>query len=161
MDQSQAQVEDIRLEGERRLKYKGTARINLDVLYFRREQLCKSDKKHVEELEHCFEKEGCHRLPLRNHVAAIINASALDAAMRRSGVSVLTNTEVPYHELVFPEGFQLECLNGLHRILAGRKFLSPRDKWWAVDLYLSGMWISSYKKRYLPLIASPKTSTPT
>ena len=25
MDQSQAQIEDIRLEGERRLKYKGTA----------------------------------------------------------------------------------------------------------------------------------------
>lgn len=139
MDQSQARIEDIRLEGERRLKYKGTARINLDVLYFRWDQLCRSDKKHVEKLERCFEKEGCHRLPVLNHVAAIINPSDLDAAMRRSGVTVLTNNEAAFSELTFPDGFQLQCLNGLHRILAGRKFLSPRDKWWVVDLYLSGM----------------------
>lgn len=85
MDQSQAQIEDTRLEGERRLKYKGTACISLDVLYFRWDQLCKADKKHIQKLERCFEKEGCHRLPFRNHVAAIINRSSLDAAMRKSG----------------------------------------------------------------------------
>jgi hypothetical protein len=144
MDQAQAQIEDTRLEGERRLKYRGTARINLDVLQFRWDLLCKADKKHVEHLERCFEKEGCHRLPCRNHVAAIINHSSLDAAMRKSGVNVLTNIDeatanATYSKLVFPDGFQLECLNGLHRILAGRKFLSPKDKWWVVDLYLAGM----------------------
>ena len=139
---------DIRLEGERRSKYKGTARINLDVLYFPWEQLCKKDKKRIKRLEQCFEKEGCHRLPLLNHVAAIINPSDLDAAMRRSGVTMLTNTDTAYSELVFPDGFQLQCVKGMHRILAGRKFLAPSDKWWVVDLYLSGMSRPCYSKAY-------------
>jgi hypothetical protein len=139
MDQAQAQIEDVRLEGERRLKYQGTARINLDVLYFSWEQLCRKDNKRIQKLERCFEREGCHRLPPLNHVAAIVNSSDLDAAMRRSGVTVLTNTEAAFSELVFPDSFQLQCVKGMHRILAGRKFLSPRDKWWVVDLYLSGM----------------------
>jgi hypothetical protein len=36
--------------------------------------------------------------------------------MQESGVTVLTNTETgeaTYSELVFPDGFQLECLNVL------------------------------------------------
>lgn len=138
MDQSQAQIEDVRLEGERRLKYRGTARINLDVLYFSWEQLCRKDDKRIQKLERCFEKEGCHRLSPLNHVAAIVSPSDLDAAMRRSGVTALTNTGDGFSDLMFPDGFQLQCVKGMHRILAGRKFLTPRDKWWIVDLYRSG-----------------------
>ncbi|KAL5345257.1 hypothetical protein ACLOAV_009627 [Pseudogymnoascus australis] len=65
--------------------------------------------------------------------------------MRDSGVAghqLLTNPpneSSQYPELVFPRGFQLECLHGRHRIQAGREFLSPRDKWWTVDLYLSDL----------------------
>lgn len=148
MDQSQAQIEDIRLEGERRLKYKGTARISLDVLCFCWEQLCKKYNKRIKILERYFEREGCHRLRLLNHVAAIINPSDLDAAMRRSGVTVLTNTEPAFSKVVFPDGFQLQCVKGMHRILAGQGFLSVSDKWWVVDLYLSGMSEPSYNKTH-------------
>jgi hypothetical protein len=142
MQQSQVQIEDSRLEGERRLKYKGTARISLDVLYFRQDQPRESNKRHVDFLVDCFQKEGCHRLPFCNHVPAIIDQRSLDGAMLRLGKSaseLLTNGEVPdYPLLEFPVGFQLECLHGRHRIEAGREFLDPGDDWWTVDLYLSG-----------------------
>lgn len=141
MQQSRTQVEDLRLEGERRLKYKGTARINLDVLHFKWNQPRELNSRHVENLKERFRKEGCRRLPVRKHVPAIIDQQCLDAVMRDSGVpgdQLLTNPPNEYPELVFPRGFQLECLHGRHRIQAGREFLSPRDKWWTVDLYLSG-----------------------
>ena len=54
MQQSRAQIEDARLEGERRLKYKGTTRINLAVLGFPQSQTRKSNKKRVEFLVGCF-----------------------------------------------------------------------------------------------------------
>jgi hypothetical protein len=58
---------------------------------------------------------------------------------------LLSNPRDRYPELVFPGGYQLECLHGRHRIQAGREFLSPRDKWWAVDLYLAGIIKISFK----------------
>ncbi|KAL5354472.1 hypothetical protein ACLOAV_000561 [Pseudogymnoascus australis] len=145
MQQSRTQVEDSRLEGERRLKYKGTARISLDVLHFKWNQPRELNSRHVEDLKERFRKEGCRRLPVRKHVPAIIDQQCLDAVMRDSGVAghqLLTNPPnelSQYPELVFPRGFQLECLHGRHRIQAGREFLSPRDKWWTVDLYLSDL----------------------
>lgn len=130
------------LEEERRLKYKGTARISLDVLFFRQDQPRESSKRQADFLVDCFQKEGCHRLPLCNHVPAIIDQESLDAAMQRLGRTaddLLTNDEVPdYPLLEFPTGFHLECLHGRHRIEAGREFLHPGDDWWTVDLYLSG-----------------------
>ncbi|OBT50791.1 hypothetical protein VE04_09038 [Pseudogymnoascus sp. 24MN13] len=143
MQQSQAQNEDSVLEGERRLKYKGTARIGLDVLFFRQDQPRKSSKRQAEFLVDCFRKEGCHRLPFCNHVPAIIDQESLDAAMQRLGKTaddLLTNNEVPdYPLLEFPTSFHLECLHGRHRIEAGREFLDPGNDWWTVDLYLSDL----------------------
>ena len=141
MRQSRVRAEDARLEVERRLKCKGTARVNLDVLHFLTDEPREPDAKHVEFLKGCFRKEGCRPLEVKNHVPAIIDQRSLDAAMRNSKISareLLTNEPNGCPELVFPAGFHLPYLHGLHRIQAGREFLSPRDKWWAVDLYLSG-----------------------
>ncbi|KFX95974.1 hypothetical protein V490_03610 [Pseudogymnoascus sp. VKM F-3557] len=143
MQQSQVQNEDSVLEGERRLKYKGTARISLDVLFFRQDQPREPNKRQADFLVDCFRKEGCHRLPFCNHVPAIIDQESLDAAMQRLGKTadaLLTNNEVPdYPLLEFPTSFHLECLHGRHRIEAGREFLDPGDDWWTVDLYLSDL----------------------
>ena len=47
---------------------------------------------------------------------------------------------VEYPELVFPNGYRLECLHGQHRIQAAQRiFLPARDKWWTVALYLTGI----------------------
>ncbi|KFY78644.1 hypothetical protein V499_02247 [Pseudogymnoascus sp. VKM F-103] len=128
------------LEEERQLKFKGTARISLDVLLFRQDQPREYSKKQADFLVDCFQKEGCHRAPLYNHVPAIINQESLDAALQRFGGTadnLLTNNEAPNYPLLeFPTGFHLECLHSRHRIEAGREFLHPRDDWWTVDLYL-------------------------
>jgi hypothetical protein len=144
MRQSRARAEDSRLDVERRLKYLGAARVSLDVLrlyWDGRDLRREPDRKHVEILKECFHKEGCHPLQLRNHVPAKIDQRCLDAALRDSGVSarqLLTQQPNGCPELVFPHGFKLDYLHGLHRIEAAREFLSPTDKWWTVDLYRSG-----------------------
>ncbi|ELR07358.1 hypothetical protein GMDG_08373 [Pseudogymnoascus destructans 20631-21] len=143
MQQSRAQNEDSMLEEERRLKYKGTARISLDVLFFRQDQPREYSQRQADFLMDCFQKEGCHRVPLCNHVPAIIDHESLDAALQRLGGTaddLLTNDEDPNYPLLeFPTGFHLECLHGWHRIEAGREFLHPGDHWWTVDLYLSDL----------------------
>ena len=96
----------------------------------------------MEYLKQCFKKEGCRPLEVPHHIPALIDQERLDAAILASGISakdLLSNPRDRYPELVFPGGYQLECLHGRHRIQAGREFLLPRDKWWAVDLYLAGM----------------------
>jgi hypothetical protein len=148
MRQVQVQEEDIGLEAERRVKYKGTARIKLELLYFRQDESRELDRKHVEYLKQCFQKEGCRPLEVPHHIPAVIDQEQLDAAILASGISardLLSNPPDGYPELVFPNKFQLECLHGRHRIQAAREFLSPRNKWWAVDLYLAGTNKASFK----------------
>ncbi|KAH9206334.1 hypothetical protein DL95DRAFT_73744 [Leptodontidium sp. 2 PMI_412] len=99
------------------------------------------DTKHVEYLKGCFRKDRCRRLEVRNHIEAEVDQQILDIALRDSNVTareLLTNQPNGYPRLVFPQGFQLECLHGQHRIQAAREFLPPTDKWWTVDLYTSG-----------------------
>jgi hypothetical protein len=148
MQQSRAaQADDHRLEGEKRLKFMGTAKISLDVLYFQQNQPRQLNLKHVEYLKECFQNEGCHRLPLCRHIPAKIDQWCLDATTQKSGVSArqLLSTAkraretTDYPKLIFPSNVQVGCLHGRHRIEALRKSrLSPEDKWWTVDLYLSG-----------------------
>ena len=66
----------------------------------------------------------------------MIEEQALLAAIRFSGITAGQLTEYSpggYPELVFPAGYQLECL---HRIQAAKEL---RLEWWAVDLYIAGI----------------------
>jgi hypothetical protein len=61
-----------RQEGERSIKYRGTASIKLDVLHFPCEESREPDKKNVKRLRNLFREEGgC--LDLRNHIPAVID----------------------------------------------------------------------------------------
>ena len=125
------------------LKYRGVARVHLDVLHFsqpRGSDPIKPNPRHMEYLKGQFQKKGCDPLPVLRHVPVLIDQPSLDAAMRDSCVSAerLLKHSSAYAHLAFPKGFQLECIHGRHRIQAGREILSPKDKWWAVDIYLSG-----------------------
>lgn len=131
------------LQGETRLKYKGVARVHLDVLHFYQplgSDPIRPDPRRVEYLKGRFQKEGCNRLPVLRHIPVIIDQESLDAAMRDSCVSAerLLKGSSPYPHLSFPKGFQLENIHGRHRIQAGQEILPPKDRWWTVDLYLSG-----------------------
>lgn len=69
----------------------------------------------------------------------MIEEQALLAAIRFSGITAGQLTEYSpggYPELVFPAGYQLECLHGQDRIQAAKEL---RLEWWAVDLYIAGI----------------------
>nr|KAK5449229.1 hypothetical protein LTR18_002318 [Exophiala xenobiotica] len=147
MRQSRTRVEDERLERERQLKYRGTARISLDVLQFVVDDDRPLDVKNVQRLVKIYQREGCRRQFVSNHILVVIDQACLDSALdlsRISAAALLTrNTNDPaavgdYPQLQVPVGVRLTCLHGRHRIQAAREFLSPRDKWWIADLYLAG-----------------------
>ena len=140
MWRSRTKLEDSKFEAERRLKYRGAARIALDAVHLTEEP----DVRQVEHLKKIFRKEGCRPEHIVNHVLLLIDQPCLDAALRTSGLSstaLLQNAHDEYPELRISSGRQLACIHGKHRIQAGREFLSIREKWWVADLYLAGKFL--------------------
>lgn len=154
MQQEQAHVEDLRLDTERGLTCKGSALVRFEYLnwneYIRRNKTKRRpDPKRVERIKRIFRKEGCLPRQVEHHIPAVIDQRRLDAALehaRRKGKwktntlpsnYATINSQDGYPELEFPGG--IECLRGRHRIQAGKVWLPPTEKWWIVDLYLSGI----------------------
>ncbi|OCK96882.1 uncharacterized protein K441DRAFT_549199, partial [Cenococcum geophilum 1.58] len=54
---------------ERRIKYRGTASVNLKVLHF----ICEKDKVNIARLKNFFRKNGCDRLNIQNYLPTVIN----------------------------------------------------------------------------------------
>ncbi len=148
MLQARVREEEVRLEAEKRLKFKGTARIRLEQLHFPWNDAKELNEKNMDRLKGIYQKHGCRRVEVRHRVPALIDEGRLDATIAAAGISPSTlvrpSTTDVYPELVFPNGQRLECLHGRHRIQAGKAFLSARDKWWTVDLYLTGIIESWY-----------------
>lgn len=145
MRSSRARLEDAKFETERCRQYRGTARISLDLLDFPSDACRELDRKNVERLKEAYQREGCRRQFINNHILVVIDQARLDAALDLSGVSaaeLLNTSRDDYPELQFCAGMRLACLHGKHRVQAGREFLSPRDKWWVADLYLAGELVS-------------------
>ncbi|KAF4631824.1 hypothetical protein G7Y89_g6306 [Cudoniella acicularis] len=107
------------------------------------------DPEHVEHVKRIFRKERCRPLVVGHHMPAVVDRHRLDAALegaRRKGrwttdglpsSYATTDTQDGYLDFDFPGG--IECLHERHRIQAGREWLPPTEKWWVVDLYLSGI----------------------
>ena len=137
MRHSRVKLEDSKLEEERRLKYRGSARLALEAIHLSGEL----HFIHVERLKRIFRKDGCRPKHMGNHVLLLIDQPSLDVSLSISGLSstaLFQNTNNDYPELRLPSGHQIPCLHGKHRIQAGREFLSARERWWVADLYLAG-----------------------
>ncbi|KAG9229518.1 hypothetical protein BJ875DRAFT_355158, partial [Amylocarpus encephaloides] len=143
-----------RLDTERRLTCKGSALVRFEYLnwnvYIRRNKSKKRpDPERIERVKRIFRREGCLPQHVEHHIPAVIDQCRLDAALedaRRKGRwkgivlpsnYATINSQDGYPELEFPGG--IECLRGRHRIEAGKVWLPPTEKWWIVDLYLSGI----------------------
>ncbi|KAI0534967.1 hypothetical protein GGR58DRAFT_504754 [Xylaria digitata] len=143
MEQNQVESVEKRLYQDRGASFRGTARIRFAHLHFG--SLCprEPNKKVTEYLKGKFSNEGCLRLEPKNHILAIISQETLEAAIRAfpnvSQDSLLENRGEKPPELTFPDSVTIECLQGLHRIAAGKEFLPRRDWWWTVDLYLDDL----------------------
>ena len=137
MWRTQVREDESKIEAEKRIKYKGTARIRLKWLHFQWNRPRELDDKNVERLKADFRKD-CRRLDEHNHIPAVIDQQSLDAAEELSGTPAWRMGKYPqggYPELVFPAGYRVECLHGRHRIQAAKEL---RLEWWTVDLYLAG-----------------------
>ena len=137
MRQPRVERQEAELEAERRLKFKGTAIIRLECLDFPRH----GANENVERLKLCIEHQGCYRLANRYHVSVVIDQELLESALEyphSSYAALLSNAHGQWPTLRFPRGVQLRCLRGWDRLRAGWESLPPKDRWWAVDLYLSG-----------------------
>lgn len=79
---SQLREEESRLKAEKRVKYKGTARIRLKWLHFQTDELQKPSGKNVERLKAVLRKDCC-RLDAHNYIVAVIKQQAhLSAAAK-------------------------------------------------------------------------------
>ncbi|KAG4276902.1 hypothetical protein FPRO04_14216 [Fusarium proliferatum] len=140
MNQNQIESVEQQLYHDRGIYFRGTARIRFANLRFG--NLCprEPNKKITTQLKERFSGEGCLRLEPKNHIPAVISQDTLEACIRASpNVSqdvLLENNGKHPPELRLPEDCMVECLQGLHRVAAGKEFLPRRDWWWTIDLYL-------------------------
>lgn len=131
---------ELELTRERRLKYQGTAKINLDRIIPHPSISREFDSKNVKRLCEVFNRDGCRRLDLRNHITAVVSRQHLNEALhsaRLSPQALIANHSDQHPRLQFPTG-NVQCLHGQHRLKAAAELLPASDQWWTVDLYLDG-----------------------
>ena len=89
------------------MKFKGTAYIRLEWLHFHGKKPRELKRRNVERLKSNFQKKY-DRLPIKNHIPALIEQQHLDAALQASGIipaNLLSNPDIGYPDLVFPIGY--------------------------------------------------------
>ena len=131
---------ELELTRERNLKYQGTAKISLDQIIPHPSIFREFDSKNVERLCEIFNRDGCRRFDLRNHITATVSRQHLYDALRAARVSpqaLMTSRSDQHPRLQFPTG-NVQCLHGQHRLRAAAELLPASDQWWTVDLYLDG-----------------------
>lgn len=140
MDNLQFTAIETRLATERRLKFQGTAQVDLRQIGFDSRSTRQLDRKNVDRLCRIFEEVGCQNLAIENRIPAVISSEALATALRNANITAQelradSTSTIP--QLQFADG-QLRGLHGRHRIAAGSEILLPGYRCWAVDLYLDG-----------------------
>ncbi|KAJ5646732.1 hypothetical protein N7490_003104 [Penicillium lividum] len=138
MDEFLYTESEIRLVTERRRKYQGTAKIDISQIVPHPSVSHHLNQTNVRRLCEVFDKEGCRRLDVYNHVSAVVSSQHLDEALRSAQVSAaeMTTDQPNRYPYLHFNSNQVKCLHGQHRLKAGEEHLSPIDQWWTVDLYL-------------------------
>ncbi|KAG9186453.1 hypothetical protein G6011_09561 [Alternaria panax] len=120
--------------------YRGIVRVPLHALNFGHGVV--EDKhrdlshENVIRLEKVYEQVGCSRLQEENVVNAVIEDHDLVTALSLHGMSL-----DDMRSLQWPQDAptlhleNVQCLDGMHRIEAARRFLDENDKWWIVRLF--------------------------
>lgn len=119
--------------------YRGVVRVPLDNLNFEHPLFQKRHRpvsqRIVNQLRQAFEKEGLRRYEPRNWIDAIIDPQHLASVLAENRLTDL-ESEVESIPLIWLSS--LNCLQGIHRILAASDFLHQNDRWWTVRLYSNG-----------------------
>lgn len=80
MQRTQVQDQEENLEREKRIKYKGSARIRLEHFDFSKDEPGVLNESVVKNLVSVFKGEGCFHQDSRYHVPAVIDREQLDAS---------------------------------------------------------------------------------
>ncbi|KFY03482.1 hypothetical protein V490_00177 [Pseudogymnoascus sp. VKM F-3557] len=123
-----------RVAEDKAAKLIGTARVRIDHLAFPDPIRGKVETK-IKELKGKFALKGC--LDEQHRIPAVIDDKTLQTALLKTGLNIETLQGVSDQpqSLHFPENMKIECLHGQHRILAAKRYLKPKERWWTVDLY--------------------------
>lgn len=119
----------------------GVARLPLTTLNFEHELFKRQHRpvseKIVDRLRAIFRREGCLRSQSQNWIDALVDPRRLRSALARNG---LTQDELrpEAEEIPLLDLGPVECLQGVHRILAAADVLNQNDRWWTVRLYCPG-----------------------
>lgn len=152
MQQDHAEIER-RISRDRTANFRGTALVRLEVLDFDakgsrdadyKEKLKRSDfDKNVKRLKGIFRK-GCYPFRPGNRISATVDQRTLDDAIRASPAettleALLKNPCEEPPVLKFPPNYRLKCLQGRSRVQAAKEILPAQEWFWAVELYLEGI----------------------
>ncbi|KAF4763054.1 hypothetical protein N7455_003820 [Penicillium solitum] len=138
MDESIYTDPELQILTERCRTYQGTAKVNISQITPHPSISQHMNTKNVERLCEIFDKEGCRRLDIYNHVSAVVSREHLHEALQAGRVNagdMMTDQPSRYPHLHFSTG-SIQCLHGQHRLKAGEHYLPSIDQWWTVDLYL-------------------------
>jgi hypothetical protein len=128
---------DERIQTEKRAFYKGRAKVSLRNFELTGSGSRTVVEKHIAALVKTFRSEGCIRLNPDNFVKALISSDVLEQSLSEQGLGGTDlRDESRLHFVSFPEGFKLNVLHGMHRLLAADRFLC--DKWWVAEFYCEG-----------------------
>jgi hypothetical protein len=128
--------------------YRGIARVSLVSLSFEhslvKQKHRDTSQQNVLHLVEVFERNGCLRLQEEHIIDAVVRDEDLQEALSRQGISV-----EDFRKLQWPQNaprldnLNVQCLSGMHRVEAARRFLDDNDQWWIVRLF-------SYSKLFNP-----------
>ncbi|KAM3563318.1 hypothetical protein ARSEF4850_002385 [Beauveria asiatica] len=129
-----------RIEEEKRAKFCGTASLRLSALEYRnpRRDGAGGSTRNIDAIERMFRQEnGCRKEDSRHHAKAVISPQMLEAALLNAGISgeKLMSDALPFYELEFDPGIQIECIEGHDRLAAADNVLYGSKTRWIVDLY--------------------------
>ncbi|KYG41239.1 hypothetical protein M433DRAFT_76237 [Acidomyces richmondensis BFW] len=116
------------------MQFQGFAKLNLAAFDFARASAVGHrdvDNRNVARLVNIFQLEGCKREESDNIVDALIDASE----QRIDLPQYLPNDCKDIPTISFNT---VQCLNGLHRLLAARQHLDANDQWWIARLFSKG-----------------------
>jgi hypothetical protein len=120
--------------------YRGIARVPLHALKFGHRTVLDKHRdlshENVIRLERIYEQVGCSRLQEENVINAVIEDDDLVTALSLHGMSLddMRNLQWPQDAPALHLE-NVQCLSGMHRIEAARRFLDENDKWWIVRLF--------------------------
>ena len=137
-----------RIQNETFAKHIGVVRVNVDVLEFPHSRSL--NPKNVARLKGLFQgQRGFRPDDLENRIPAVITDATVDELLNSSGLprAALAAPNQDYPKLNFPTGLRLECLRGQHRVKAAKAAFPHSPIYWAVDLFLAGLFSRKCSKQ--------------